>query len=118
MLEQVYGWLQDGGAWIAAAGATFGGAIVAARSAIGALGTLKEALPSTVTESIDSQISQLQTVGDQFKLEETIINCKAKLESTVLSDEVKGEYLALMTKAQEELRTTYGIIKEIPSDLI
>lgn len=122
MLERVTEWFANGGTYLTVGVGSLIAAVPVLKSALGAFKNLKELLPQKVQEAVDGKMSdletkleQVKTSSDQFKLEETIITCKAKLESSVLSDEIKKEYYDLMAKAQSELREVYGVVKEIPS---
>lgn len=121
MLEQAYEWFQNGGTALVTGATALVGGVAALAKTVGTFNTLKESLPTTVQEKIDasmvdvtSKIEAIKTTSDQFKLQETIINAKAKLESSVISTETKQEYLLLAQQAQEQLRTVYGIVVEVP----
>jgi len=121
MLEQAYEWFQNGGTALVTGATALVGGIAALTKTVGTFNTLKESLPTTVQDRIDasmvdvtSKIEAIKTTSDQFKLQETIINAKAKLESSVISAETKQEYLLLAQQAQEQLRTVYGIVIEVP----
>jgi len=85
-------------------------------------------LPTKVQDSIDGKLNPLTTdindkldiiknTTDKFTLQKTIIDCKAKLYSTVASIEIKEDNFALMNQAQQELKDVYGIIIEVPASI-
>lgn len=124
MLEQIMEWFQNGGAALTTGLTALGGGLVALKSVVSTFSSLKSALPETVTTAVDNKLAdlenkveQVKTSSDAFKLQETIINCKAKLQSSVASDEIKAEYFSLMTKAQAELKEVYGVVVEIPASV-
>lgn len=120
MLETVTNWFAEGGTYLTVGLGSLVGGAYALQKVVSTFNSLKELLPQKVQSAVDGRIDDLntkiesvKTSSDSFKLQETIINCKAKLESSVLSDEVKAEYKELMINAQTELKDVYGIVKEI-----
>lgn len=124
MLENITQWFADGGAYLTAGLTAFVGSIPIIKSVLGTMKSMKQALPESVSSAVDSKMAMLEskiegvkTSSDSFKLQETILNCKSKLSSSVLSPELKEEYHALMNKAQTELKEVYGVVVEIPANV-
>jgi len=128
MLEQVREWMVAGGAYLTVAAGFLVIAIPVAVSTVKTIKSLKEVLPTKVQDSIDGKLNPLTTdindkldiiknTTDKFTLQKTIIDCKAKLYSTVASIEIKEDNFALMNQAQQELKDVYGIIIEVPASI-
>ena len=124
MLENITQWFSDGGAYLVTGLTAFVGAIPIIKSVVSTMTKMKETLPASVTKAVDdkmldlsTKIDSVKTSSDSFKLQETILNCKSKLSSSVLSPELKEEYHNLMYKAQTELKEVYGVVVEIPANV-
>lgn len=124
MLEQVYEWFQNGGTALVTGGTALIGGIAAVTKTVGTFNTLKESLPQTVQDKVDSSMDLVtekietgKSAVEQLTLRKNILDAKAKLESSVLSDELKQEYLNEMIRNQEMLREKYGEIIEVPLSL-